>query len=119
MVSASPFNARWGRDIQPCKAARLLSGGVLPVAVFGKLLQFAIPASGSFIIHDQRTEHAHALHQRGCRTLPPAAARVVFSISALKCPMPKVKFYALRTSGYQNPGMVKTAAGASIPEAWA
>ena len=53
-------------DVQPCKAtARLLSGSVLPAAVFGKLFQFAIPALRAFVIHGQRTEHTYALHERG------------------------------------------------------
>ncbi|EEC58506.1 hypothetical protein BACPEC_00638 [[Bacteroides] pectinophilus ATCC 43243] len=56
----------WQGDVQPCKAAaRLLSGGILPAAVFGKLLQFAIPALRAFVIHGQCAEHTHALHQRG------------------------------------------------------
>ena len=67
-------------DVQPCKAAaRLLSGGVLPAAVFDKLLQFAIPALRAFVIHDQRAEHAHALHQRGgCENFRLRQAAVVF-----------------------------------------
>ena len=81
MVSVRPFTPRWGRgDVQPCKAAaRLLSGGVLPAAVFNKLLQFAIPALRAFVIHDQRAEHAHALHQRGgCKNFRLRQAAVVF-----------------------------------------
>ena len=59
--------------------ARLLSGGVLPAAVFDKLLQFAIPALRAFVIHDQRAEHAHALHQRGEAKFPsPAGCGSIF-----------------------------------------
>ena len=50
-------------DVQPCKAtARLLSGGILPAAVFGKLFQFRHTSAPSFVIHGQRTEHTYALH---------------------------------------------------------
>ena len=54
------------RNVQPCKAAAgLLSGGVLPAAALGKCLQLAVPALRAFVVHRQRAEHAHALHQRG------------------------------------------------------
>ena len=54
------------RNVQPCKAAAgLLSGGVLPAAALGKCLQLAVPAFRAFVVHRQRAEHAHALHQRG------------------------------------------------------
>ena len=100
-------------DVQPCKAAaRLLSGGVLPAAVFDKLLQFAIPALRAFVIHDQRAEHAHALHQRGgCENFRLRQAAVVFFHLGI-VPHAGVKF-CITHQQLGNLGMV-TAAGVAF-----
>ena len=80
--------------------------------MFDKLLQFAIPALRAFVIHDQRAEHAHALHQRGgCENLRLRQAAVVFFHLGI-VPHAGVKF-CITHQQLGNLGMV-TAAGVAF-----
>ena len=52
------------RNIQPCKpAARLTAGGVPSPAARGKGPERLVPLLRPLVVHRQRAEHTHALHQ--------------------------------------------------------